>query len=581
MNSDPTSSESPWAAAARKVAAIAGCFSLVLAVWLLVETERARPWNPLLAPKIQKLKAELARNPKDEALKKQIRELDAVSIGKYRAYEAFAHRARILLVGGCLVALVAAEVVRRQRLKSSRRRPPPRDTLASEVHLATEARRAVVMMGIVFAGGAFVLGFPSRRDVILDYARSTGQMGQSSGALEEIASRDEVAKNWPMFRGPGGVGVASDDRFPERWDGEKGVNILWKTPLPLPGHNSPIVWGNRIFLAGATEKEREVYCFAADTGQLVWRQLVMTRPNAPATTVMEDTGFAPSTMATDGHRVYAIFPTGDLVAFDLDGKPVWSMSLGPIENTYGHASSLCTDRNRLIVQVDQGSGDANEKSVVMAIDGRSGRVLWQTKRNAPNSWSTPIVIETDRRRELITCSNPWVIAYNPDNGAELWRASCLEGEIAPSPGSACGIVYVAAAGSKLSAIRPGGEGDVTKTQVVWAADQGLPDIVSPLSNGRFVFLAASDNTVTCYDAATGRKAWDHAFSELFKSSPVLVGNRVYFTDFKGVTHLFDAAVAFKEIATSPLGEEVNATPAFVGGRIYIRGKDHLYCIGVR
>jgi len=124
---------------------------------------------------------------------------------------------------------------------------------------------------------------------------------------------------------------------------------LWKVPVPLPGNNSPIIWKNRLFISGATKERREVYCFDTDSGKLLWKTNVTTRPGANAKPVKTNTGtgYASSTMATDGKRVYAIFATGDLTALDFSGNIVWTHSLGTPNNHYGHASSL---RNGALVR---------------------------------------------------------------------------------------------------------------------------------------------------------------------------------------------------------------------------------------
>ena len=144
-------------------------------------------------------------------------------------------------------------------------------------------------------------------------------------------------------------------KIPVHRDGAGGSGIRWKTPIPLPGHNSPVVWRDRIFLSGANWENRQVYCIDAASGSILWTGEVPTAPmgdNWP--NVMEDTGLAASTMATDGVRVYAVFATGDLGAFDFDGRLLWHKNLGIPDNTYGHATSLEVWQDRVLVQYDQG-----------------------------------------------------------------------------------------------------------------------------------------------------------------------------------------------------------------------------------
>ncbi len=158
--------------------------------------------------------------------------------------------------------------------------------------------------------------------------------------------------------------------------------------------------------------------------------------------VMEDTGFAAPTAATDGRRVFAIFANGDIAGFTVDGKRLWARSLGTPENMYGHATSLTMWRNRVIVVFDQADAKAG-KSKIMALDATTGEPVWSTPSAVANSWVSPIVIKHQGREQIITSADPWVIAYDPATGKELWQAKCMRGDVAPSPVYANDLVYVA------------------------------------------------------------------------------------------------------------------------------------------
>jgi outer membrane protein assembly factor BamB len=368
---------------------------------------------------------------------------------------------------------------------------------------------------------------------------------------------------------------------PETWDGKSGKGIVWKTPVSLPGNNSPVVWGKRVFLSGADERRREVYCFDADSGKLLWRQNVPETPQSPGQQlkILDITGYAAPTVAADGRRVYAIFANGDLAAFDFSGKPVWSKGFGLLENSYGQASSLVTCKNLLLVQLDQGDG-TTPKSKLFAFNSANGAIFWQADRPVHNSWSSPIVVRVGNRNEIVTCSTPWVIAYNPADGSEIWRADCLKKDIGPSPAFADGRVFVANENSMISAIRADGSGDVTATHILWKGKEGMPDTCSPLATREFVFLLASEGTLTCYDAVKGGVLWAEEFEEQFSASPSLVGNRVYLIANSGKAWIVEPTrEKCKRIGEADLGEECVTSPAFQDGRIYLRGKDHVFCIG--
>jgi outer membrane protein assembly factor BamB len=381
----------------------------------------------------------------------------------------------------------------------------------------------------------------------------------------------EINGNFTSFRGPGGTGIAYQKNIPTSWDGKSGKNVRWKTEIPLPGYNSPIIWKDRVFLTGASETSREVYCIDLNSGKILWRKTVEKIPGSPAQEpkVIGETGFSAPTMTTDGRRVYAIFANGDLIALDLEGNEIWTKNLGIPLNHYGHSSSLIMYRDLLIIQYDQrGSGS------VMALAGKTGEVVWKTNRSVKISWASPVIIHTGKRTELILAADPMVASYNPADGKELWRINCIEGEVGPSVAYADGVVYAVNDFSKLSAIEIG---DTPK--LLWEDTDYLSDIPSPLATAKYLFVVTSYGALACYDAKTGTKYWEQELGTPTFASPVLAEGKVYLMDKKGVMHIFMADQKYTVVSESPLGEGSSCTPAFAEGKIIIRGNKHLFCIG--
>jgi len=338
------------------------------------------------------------------------------------------------------------------------------------------------------------------------------------------------------------------------------------------------VWDDAIFLTGADEKTREVYCFDAASGALRWRQPVTGEKGGGAPEVSADTGYAASTPVTDGQRVYAIFATGDVGCFDMDGQSIWSKSLGVPDNTYGHATSLLAHKGMLLVQFDQESEEA-PRSKLLAFDAATGRTAWEADRDVPTSWTTPMIVSADGREEIITCANPWVIAYDPADGRELWRAECLSGEMAPSPTVAAGMIVVAMDGASCTAIRPGGSGDVTDTRIAWSFAGMLPDICSPVGTDEFVFLLSTYGYLTCLNTQTGEMLWEQQLEGSFKASPVVAGDRLYLLGDDGKMLVLRPGSSFELLGEGTVGEGCEATPAFAPERMFIRGVKHLFCVG--
>ncbi len=385
--------------------------------------------------------------------------------------------------------------------------------------------------------------------------------------------------NWPRFRGPGGAGVDTGADVPLTCDVKTGANIAWTAAVPAKGFSSPVVWGDRLLLSGGDKARCEVMCFDVRSGNLWWRSVVPKAVSGPvnANKLPDECDMAAATVATDGQRVYAIFASGDLAALDLDGHVVWSKSLGVPKNLYGHATSLLTWHDRVIVQFDQGT-PADQLSKIYAFNCATGAVVWSQPRPVGASWATPIVIEVAGKSQIVALAAPWVISYSPQDGSEIWRANCLDGEVTPSPIFAAGTLYIVNPTIKLQAIRPDGRGDVTRTHLGWMAEDGIPELTSPVSDGNLVFVVTTAGVLTCYDAKDGRKQWEHDFDDECNASPSIVRGKLYLITKKGTLVVIEASRQFKELGRSELGEQVVASPAFAGGRMFVRGDKRLICI---
>jgi len=565
----------------RGAAVVAGAFSLIVCILMVTTYVRLRASHPLDSTLIQAYVDRLAEAPEDESLKDEIRALDLLV---RRAFFTGLWQIRIgsyLILGGVGVLLICLKII----TIYTRKLPSPGGAGAQ----ADQDRTSIVTRRLILAGGglimaaALVMSFLTQS--ILDEAAAGSLSGQEPVAedtaagtqwvddgefVENILDAEDLVNNWPCFRGPGGSARAVPGDYPLHWNGSTGEGVLWEIEVPLPGSNSPIVWENRVFLSGSDGTIQEVYCFDAGNGAILWQRPVDNIPGSPAEPpiVSEDTGYAAPSMATDGARVFAIFPTGDVACFDYEGNQVWAQNLGLPDNHYGHASSLVVYGDLLLVQYD----DQSEPKL-LALDTQTGEVVWKTLRDVTASWASPILVYTGRRPELILNATPFVTSYDPRNGRELWRVECLWGEVGPSPAYANKMVFAVNQYAMLAAISYETRG------IVWEAYEDLPDASSPLATEEYLFLGTSYGVVTCFDAKTGEVYWVQEFEEGFYSSPVLAGDGVYFMDRSGVMQIFKADREYTFVGASPLGEPSTCTSAFVKNRIYIRGERHLFCIG--
>lgn len=547
-------------------AVVGAVFGVVFLAILGVQFFRWMALNREDADRVAVLKQQLQTPGDANERIAEIRQIDlAVRRGTLRWF-ALSRRAGLFLlicVGVFVSALTAAEWLRG---------PQPRRP--ANLHLQERQVRQARYAAWSVTGMLILLGLVAGVAVL---APISGPGQPEQVAAQPLPSAEEFARNWYRFRGPQGAGISPHTDIPTDWDGPSGKGVLWKTRIPLPGKNSPIVWGDRVFVSGAEQGRSQVYCLDLQTGRMLWTGEV-PMASQEGLQVMEETGLAACTMATDGARVYAIFATGDLAAFHLDGKRAWHKSLGMPDSAYGYASSLETFGGRVLVQFDQGHGEDN-RSKVLALDGPTGRLVWEKARPVGGSWTSPIVARVGGAFQLVTVANPWVIAYDPNQGDEIWKASVAGGDVAPSPICAEGLVLAIEPYSRVAAVRADGRGDVTESHVAWQSDAGGPDICSPLSDGRYVYLLDTSGSLTVLNLSDGKPVYQQAIEGGFMASPSLVGGEAYLVSDKGVLIRVAAGPSYKELGRCDLGEACLASPAFAEGRMILRGQEHLVCVG--
>lgn len=576
MNREPDqlNNASIQARAWSAVAWIAVVFCVAVGLMLIFQRATAVSSNPWKSPQLLQLKRELAAAPKNEGLKQRIRELDLSFRQRFFRRLALDRTGGVLLVAGVGVALLAARRARALRWVPAVPTAAPNALVWEKA--AARARWAVAGVGLVLGAG-FAAGAAWQQTQSAPVAAKAPAV-EKPAPVEEVPGLAEFRANWPRFRGPDGNGASAQVAGPLSWSETSGV--IWKAPVPRAGFNSPIIWGDRVFLSGGDAEKRAVLAYSAADGKLLWERLIENVPGSPAQApeVPEMTGFAAPTMATDGKRVYAIFANGDLAALTLEGAPVWSKNLGVPKNQYGHATSLAVWKGRLIVQMDQGD-DKPANSRLSVFDGATGKVVWEKPRQTPGSWASPAVVEVAGRAQILTAALPSVIAYDVETGAELWKADVLEGEVTPSPILAGGLVCAISPTSKVMGLKADGSGDVTASAVAWSAEENVPDIASPATDGTLIFLVSGNGLLTCLDAATGAKQWEHDFGSEVQASPGIAGGRVYVISTEGKAWVVAAEREFKELGQGELEDHFFASPAFAGGRLFLRGNASLYCLG--
>jgi outer membrane protein assembly factor BamB len=400
---------------------------------------------------------------------------------------------------------------------------------------------------------------------------------------------------WPQWRGPTGDSVAPVRDLPTHWS--KTENVLWKTPLPGWGNSTPAIWLDALFVTTQDDDRLLLLQLDRRNGHVVWqREVGRGTPRRQGELgnlrFHDEHNMATPSPVTDGRHVWVHFGNGALACFDFAGNLVWDLDLvqqyGPYTIWWGHGNSPVLVGDLLIsvcMQDPKGGG----RSYVVAHDKETGQEKWRAERDtgakaeAADSYTTPILYRHGDQTQVIVFGGNVLDAYNPQSGRRLWHCHAFSGNRVISGPTVAGDTVYAIQGMRgpLFAVRAGGSGDITATNVRWQYAKGTPDAASPLVTNGLVFLATNDGRGVCVDAATGAELWRERLGKAFRASPLAAGGRVYFFSKEGKCTVVEAARQFKVVSQADLGEELIASPAVAAGDLFLRTKEHVYRIGSR
>jgi len=402
------------------------------------------------------------------------------------------------------------------------------------------------------------------------------------------------AANWPSWRGPNQNGIAAESNFPVKWG--QSENIRWRVDLPDRGNSSPIVWGGKVFVTQAVDKEqtRSVMCFDRTNGKLLW-QTGFTYTLKDQT--HQDNPYAAASPVTDGNVVIATFGPAGTAAFDLDGKQLWKKELGPQQHEWGYASSPFLWKGTCFVF--QGPGP---HSTLFALDAATGAERWRStlkeplptertdgfKGNLPGrigSFSTPLLINNAGRRELIMSLPENLIALDPENGKLIWECKGLNPLVYTSPawGEDTLVTMGGFFGSSLGVKPAKGSGDITSKRSWHEVRAKKNRLGAPIIYKGHLYVMNMDGMAECRKLSTGEEVWlerlkgPGAKAESW-SSFTLAGDLLYIANQSGDCFVIKASPTFQQVAVNSVGEYTNSTFAHSEGELFLRTWKGLWCI---
>jgi len=406
------------------------------------------------------------------------------------------------------------------------------------------------------------------------------------------------ASDWRQFRGPNGSGIAAADAQPATtWSDSQ--NLKWKVALPGPGSSSPIVAGERVFItcysgygdgssgASLEQLQRHLLCVDRTTGKTLWdKSIAAEMPEDAYTGNLREHGYASNTPVTDGERVFAFFGKTGVVAFDFQGQQLWKVNVGRQSSNrrWGSGASPILYQNTVIVNA------AEESRSILALDKHSGKEVWKAAVDSLElSFVTPVLAECAGGRLDLALAVPGELwGLNPATGKLRWFAQTgITGNVSPSVVAADGVVYATGGFPRQGtiAVRAGGKGDVTQTNVLWSS-QSASYVPSPVVCHGHLFFVSDQGYATCLDAKSGALIYKERLPGVsggkpFYASVVLANEHLYAVSRRCGTYVLPESPQFALVAQNRLAgddSDFNGTPAIVGRQLFLRSNRSLYCI---
>ena len=402
-------------------------------------------------------------------------------------------------------------------------------------------------------------------------------------------SSQVAAEGWSRFRGPSGNGIAeATSNVPTEWS--RDTNIAFRTPLPGQGWSSPVVSDGRIYLSAAIpageagdskspDFDLSLIVLDAKNGDVLKTVSLMRQTAEKSPKIHKKNSHASPTPIVDGERVFVHFGYQGTACVDLEGNVIWKNRDLFFKPVHGNGGTPVLVDDKLIFTCD-GASDPK----VVALDANTGEVVWEVDR--PNdasrkfSFCTPALISVNGQTQVIAPGSDCVLSISPDDGRVIWQLLYSGYSVIPKPIYHNGLVFLSTSYDTPSmlAIDPTGEGDVTDTHLKWSLKKNVPHTPSMLADEEWIYSISDDGIAMCVEAATGDIVYKKRVGGGFSASPVMVDDKIYYTNESGLTTVIATGPDYKVLAENDLGERTLASAAVDGNALFIRTADAIYRI---
>ena len=417
------------------------------------------------------------------------------------------------------------------------------------------------------------------------------------------------AENWAHWRGPYFNGSSTEKNLPANFS--RTEHVKWFAELPGPGAATPIVWDTHVFVSSGEEATKSLHALGINrkNGKILWNHEVGTGYSFD-----NRSNFASPSPVTDGKVVVFLYGNGELAAFDLSGKTLWSRNLqkeyGQFAYQWTYGASPTIYDGKLFVQVlnrnepvhGRGRTDGPIDSYLLALEPSTGKEIWKHVRpsdahmESHEAYSTPIPFVHEGRTELLVVGGDCITGHSLKDGVELWRwgtwnpTRITHWRLVPSPVAGGGIVLACAPKeSPIYAFKAGPSGGLqTDSIVAWKSQERevSSDVATPLFyKGRFYVLNGERKTISRVNPASGKADWigDLESRITIQSSPSAADDKIYFQNWRGEVFVIAAGEQFKLLQKNLMGDETDdsdrSSIAISSGELFIRTGHKLYCVG--
>ena len=390
-----------------------------------------------------------------------------------------------------------------------------------------------------------------------------------------------AAKDWPWWRGPNRDGIANPDQNPPITFSET-ENVRWVADVPGRGHGSPIVFGERVYLAAADDdiQKQWVLCYDRATGKPIWRATI--HEGGFPEKMNKKASNASSSVACDGERLFISFLHDKAVyttALDMDGKQLWQTKITDYTLHQGYGSSPAIYKDLVIVSADNKQGGA-----VCGLNRNDGTIVWRQERPKLPNYPSPIILTAAGNEQLILTGCEKIVSYDPLTGNVNWETEGATTECVTSTVTDGKHVFTSGGYPKnhVSAIAADGSG-----KLIWE-NKGRVYVPSMYIRDGHLYGMMDAGVLVCWSAATGERLWRQRMGKPFTATPVPVGDLVYAASEMGNFYVAKATPEGCEIiAENQLGDQIYATPVIVNSQIFVRAAhdedndrrvEKLYCL---